>query len=255
MNKKHTSILWKIPKEELIDKISKCTSLSQILKDYNLRAAGGNFNTLRKRLEYDNINIDHIPRGINSNNNRSFNRENKLSNEELFTINSSYSRNTIRRRLLNDSIIEYKCSICKGNPFWNDLNLTLILDHVNGIYNDHRLENLRFVCPNCNSQLDTHCGKNFKKHKQINKCIDCNTKILTSSNRCGKCYAFHRKLMNGFPKKEILERDIQERPMYLIGKKYKVSGATIKKWATDYNIQIPTKGFWNKKTVDTSEEV
>ena len=41
--------------------------------------------------------------------------------------------------------------------------MTLILDHINGINNDHRLENLRFVCPNCNIQLDTNCGKKNKK--------------------------------------------------------------------------------------------
>ncbi len=34
----------------------------------------------------------------------------------------------------------------------------LILDHVNGVSDDHRLENLRIVCPNCAATLDTHCG-------------------------------------------------------------------------------------------------
>jgi len=37
------------------------------------------------------------------------------------------------------------------------------LDHINGINNDHRLENLRWVCPNCNSQLSTFAGKNVKR--------------------------------------------------------------------------------------------
>jgi len=35
--------------------------------------------------------------------------------------------------------------------------MTLILDHINGVNNDNRLENLRIVCPNCNATLDTHC--------------------------------------------------------------------------------------------------
>ena len=46
--------------------------------------------------------------------------------------------------------------------------ISLILDHINGVHNDNRITNLRFVCPNCNATLDTHCGKN-KKHEKINK--------------------------------------------------------------------------------------
>ena len=40
----------------------------------------------------------------------------------------------------------------------------MILDHINGDNKDDRLENLRWVCPNCNYQLDTTNGKN-KKHQ------------------------------------------------------------------------------------------
>lgn len=39
-------------------------------------------------------------------------------------------------------------------------SLSLQLDHINGINNDHRLENLRFLCPNCHSQTNTYAGKN-----------------------------------------------------------------------------------------------
>ena len=40
--------------------------------------------------------------------------------------------------------------------------LTLQLDHINGINNDNRKENLRFLCPNCHSQTDTFAGRNLK---------------------------------------------------------------------------------------------
>lgn len=40
--------------------------------------------------------------------------------------------------------------------------MPLILDHVNGINNDNRIENLRFVCSNCDSQLHTYKSKNRK---------------------------------------------------------------------------------------------
>lgn len=47
-------------------------------------------------------------------------------------------------------------------PTWNGKPLILTLDHRNGISNDHRLENLRWLCPNCNSQTETFCGRRKK---------------------------------------------------------------------------------------------
>ena len=55
----------------------------------------------------------------------------------------------------------YVCAICGQKPEWNGKPLTLILDHINGYNHDNRLENLRWVCPNCNMQLDTTGGRNI----------------------------------------------------------------------------------------------
>jgi hypothetical protein len=37
--------------------------------------------------------------------------------------------------------------------------MSLIIDHINGVGDDNRLENLQIVCPNCAATLDTHCGR------------------------------------------------------------------------------------------------
>jgi 5-methylcytosine-specific restriction endonuclease McrA len=60
---------------------------------------------------------------------------------------------------VKENRLEYKCANC-GIKEWNNLPLSLQLDHINGVNNDHRLENLRFLCPNCHSQTDTYSGKN-----------------------------------------------------------------------------------------------
>ena len=62
--------------------------------------------------------------------------------------------------------IPYKCSICGQQPFWNGKPLIMILDHINGIHTDDRLENLRWVCPNCNYQLETTGSRNAKNYKK-----------------------------------------------------------------------------------------
>lgn len=61
--------------------------------------------------------------------------------------------------------ISYKkgncCSICSMKPVWNNNKLVLILDHINGIPDDWDVNNLRLVCPNCDSQLPTYKSKNY----------------------------------------------------------------------------------------------
>ena len=51
--------------------------------------------------------------------------------------------------------------------------MSLILDHVNGVHDDNRLENLRIVCPNCNATLDTHCGSNEPRSDRDRACLHC----------------------------------------------------------------------------------
>ena len=65
----------------------------------------------------------------------------------------------MKARLIKEGYIEYKCAIC-GIKDWLGQPLSLQLDHINGINDDHRLENLRLLCPNCHSQTDTYAGKN-----------------------------------------------------------------------------------------------
>jgi 5-methylcytosine-specific restriction endonuclease McrA len=71
-------------------------------------------------------------------------------------------RQNIKIRLLRAGILENRCSIC-GLTEWMSSALTMQIDHVNGAKNDHRLENLRMLCPNCHSQTATFAGRNVKR--------------------------------------------------------------------------------------------
>ena len=77
--------------------------------------------------------------------------------------NSSYTNiNRLKQRLINEGKLEYQCALCGNIGEWNGELLILQLDHINGINNDHRIENLRFLCPNCHSQTNNFSGKNKK---------------------------------------------------------------------------------------------
>jgi len=79
--------------------------------------------------------------------------------------NSSIRSLELKNRLVNSGMMEYKCSWC-GISEWRDKSLTLELDHINGINNDNRIDNIRILCPNCHSQTETFRGKNKGKSFQ-----------------------------------------------------------------------------------------
>ena len=83
--------------------------------------------------------------------------------EEVLVENSTYNRQSVKKRIIDNDVLPYICNICSLPPVWKGEPMCLILDHINGKNDDHRLENLRFVCHNCDSQLETYKGRNKKK--------------------------------------------------------------------------------------------
>lgn len=55
-----------------------------------------------------------------------------------------------------------KCEICNGVE-WFGNPIPLVLDHINGDPENHKLTNVRLVCGNCNMLLPTFCGRNRGK--------------------------------------------------------------------------------------------
>ena len=58
----------------------------------------------------------------------------------------------LKYRVLADKLIPVVCYACGMTDTWNGKPINLWLDHINGDGNDWRVENLRMVCPNCDSQ-------------------------------------------------------------------------------------------------------
>ena len=142
--------------KEIVATSSNMTEIS--LKLGYAAKSGSNYERIRKRIDSLNLSTEHFSLGHK--------RLVKRSPENIFIENSTADQKTLRKWYKDGNYTEYKCSICGQEPFWNNQELTLILDHINGHNKDDRLQNLRWVCPNCNYQLPTTNGKNIKRLKE-----------------------------------------------------------------------------------------
>lgn len=67
-------------------------------------------------------------------------------------------RNCIRDYIYSQQ--ENRCAICGMERVWNNKSINFILDHIDGNAANNHQNNLRLICPNCDSQLDTYKSKN-----------------------------------------------------------------------------------------------
>jgi hypothetical protein len=154
------SNIWLVSKEELAAIVAESSTYTEALAKLNLKNKGGNHYTLKKRLIEDGVDVRHFYDGSRKTMGRP-SIERRIPNEILFQEDSKHSPKSVRRRLIKDKLLPYVCADCGMAPEWNGKAITLVMDHINGKSDDHRLTNLRWLCPNCNSQQPTFCGRNY----------------------------------------------------------------------------------------------
>lgn len=154
MGKKRT---W--TEEDLREAVRSNLSIAGVLRDLGLRPLGGNYGTINRYVDKLDLDTSHwTGQGWLKDSNTRTTTPIPLSS--ILVVNSSYTSSShLKKRLIDADLLKEICYICKLAPIWNNLPLTLHLDHINGIKNDNRLENLRLLCPNCHSQTPTYCNR------------------------------------------------------------------------------------------------
>jgi hypothetical protein len=59
------------------------------------------------------------------------------------------NRAMLKERPFALGLKEQRCEFCARDETWRGRRMALILDHVNGVREDYRIENLPVLCPNC----------------------------------------------------------------------------------------------------------
>ena len=180
------SIIKSMSKDELMQLVKISINIGDMLAKLGYKNKGGsNWTNLSKRLKNECVDISHFHSINNTTGIIKWTLEHKTrSLESVLVEHSNYPRGNLKRRLMKSGLLKNECGICNLPPIWNNKKLVMVLDHINGINDDNRLDNLRLICPNCNSQMDTFAGKNCKK--ELKKCKICN-KLLHRKNESGLC--------------------------------------------------------------------
>jgi len=228
-----TSVIWKISKPELQKMVDESNSLKEVIAKFGFTHAS-NYKTLRDRCQQDSIDLGPV-KDRSKNDSISRLKDNGFSRiyttEEMLTENSNCSRGTLKYRLIAEGRLEEECSECGLPPLWKNKRLLLILDHINGINNDNRIENLRLLCPNCNSQTETFAGR-----KKVIPCIECK-KPSSKYGKLGLCRSCAAKFSGSYnakfskiPTRETLETLRSTMSCEAIGRQIGVTGNCVKKW-------------------------
>lgn len=221
-----------MPKEQFAALVASSKTTTQILKAFGLRNQGHNGRTIHRRLKEDSLSIDHLLIGKAARTAK-LTRRSLLPLEDLLQKGTQIGSSRLKKRLLNQGLLQERCAVCPQTTEWNGQKLVLVLDHVNGDPTDNRLDNLRLLCPNCNSQTATFAGKNAKRAYVKG------TKIKGEPAQ------------NNRERFEIcagaLARRVADEPITKIAKDLGVSDTAIRKRCLKFGIVTRPRGFWTKQ--------
>lgn len=136
--------------------VARSHHIGGVLNAFGLENVGRNHHTARERIHHLGVNTAHFdPKK------RTWRQGQPLS--QVLVEEGSLGPTHLKRRLLKAGVLIEVCVLCGQGPFWQGIKLMLVLDHINGKRRDNRLENLRLLCPNCNSQQPTFSGRHNRK--------------------------------------------------------------------------------------------
>lgn len=145
--------------EDLAAAVAASISYAEVLRRLGIKQAGGSQAHISRRVKAIGLDTSHFHRRAPNRGKPSPQRARPELVLRMLPPGSGRIRTPQLRRALIESGVLETCDECGRKPEWCDKPLRLVIDHRNGDWLDNRLENLRFLCPNCHSQTATWCRR------------------------------------------------------------------------------------------------
>jgi len=153
---------YKHTKEQLQLAVDNSLSIAEVCRQLGIRPVGGNYKTIHRKLAFYQISTEHFTGQVWNVGTRYRPIKKAQSLDLILVKDSTYcSSSGLKQRLFKEGVLEPKCQVC-GLSSWMGKPVPTELDHINGVNTDHRIENLRILCPNCHAQTSNFRGKKKK---------------------------------------------------------------------------------------------
>ncbi len=254
--------------EQLIEAVKDSFSKAEVLRRLGLLPAGGSYLAVDRVVSRLGLDTSHYTgRGHLLGRHHSWSKSRPL-NEILVEFSDYLNGRGLKKRLFEANLLRNQCYVCGQLPIWHGSPLVLQIDHINGIHDDNRIENLRILCGHCHSQTPTYCGRNIKKcpgldsNQQVGtrpqpslkrsrtpipapgQCKKCNIELKTS--KCGYCAKCKNQPKIMWPTATELESMLWQESTTKIAARLGVSDKAIEKKCKKLGISKPPRGYWAK---------
>ncbi|MGW7644471.1 HNH endonuclease signature motif containing protein [Streptomyces bobili] len=145
-------------REVLQAAVSPSTNMCEVLRRLGVEVVGGQHTHISRRIKAYGIDTSHFQVPTQRGEAPRRRTPAELLIEQPADNSRRIHSDRLKRAMTSVGVPE-RCTLCGIDAVWRGYPLTLEIDHIDGNWRDNRIENLRFLCPNCHSTTDNYRGR------------------------------------------------------------------------------------------------